>query len=77
MLSGPNLLAFIASGSALSALIGLQIFFFVIIVIIQKESLKLWCAIIVARQIGSALALVVLKDSKIFYPDDFVLLFDV
>lgn len=62
----------------LSALISLQALFFVIVDVIQNKSLEHWHAIIiVVRQISSALAFVVLKDLKIFYPDGLILLFDV
>lgn len=60
----------------LFALTSLQALLFVIVIVPQKESLKRWCTIIVVRQVGSNLAFVILKNPKIFHPNDFVLLFD-
>ena len=86
VLSGSNLSAFTASGRGLlhllsvdlSALIRVsQAPFFVIVVVIQNKFPERWHAIIIVRKIGSALAFVVIQDSKIFYPDDLVLLLDV
>lgn len=61
----------------LLAFAGLHTFFFIIIIVIsQKKFLECWCIFIVDRQVGNGFAFIILKNPKIFYLNNLVLLFD-
>lgn len=62
----------------LLAFAGLHTFFFIIVIVIsQEESLECRCILIVGGQGGSGFAFIIFKNPKIFYPNNFVLLFDI